>query len=440
LEPQVLVNNMSTLVMLLDGSGALPKRCALSLLQKLSPVGLLTALLGRITVHLDDEDADVRRGVVAVLAHVPTTTLDSYADALLSFVFHPSPSIRVTSLSALAYLSATWTQGHLPDILSTALMDLESSDVRWAALDLLQMNVHRFLIEKDCEGEVPDGGGFYSRQTGTVDPVHGQAETAEIKSTEDNGRDSINSWVLKNESILERGLAASDACNGEDGGVEKMLQEQATKAIRCFTDPDKYVRWKAVSVLSTYPSHLLLQDTLEHLLGCLNQPFPFARIAALMALSRLEEKAGLKKGDDMSVEEHTRAGESFWHFHGEARVVQAMSKRLWDEDYTVRVACLQSLRTVPPDVLGAALIDGMEEGDGDDCIVAKLASQLKGRNFPFSETDGDDGGHYVQQAAGQILETLYEVSSGSLVTEDMVQEVHQMRLRQEKESRGWDAS
>jgi HEAT repeat protein len=427
----VLANNISTLVALLEESDALSRRAALDLLSKLSPVSLLTALLGRIIPHLDDDDADVRRGCVAVLARVPSEALNDHAEVLLSFITHESWPVRVTGLEVFACLSASLIQTHLEDVLLISLNDMDSVSVRWAALDLLQKKVQRFLGGGEGGGEAEVEGGV-------------QEGKSKMGTTEENTRSSRCS----SRSSSRNGSTTIDSHLEES--VEGVILGQATKVVDCFKDSDMFVRWKALSVLGSYPALAVAPELLEALLEALEHPLPSARAAALLALSRLQEgkvvggdrrKGGEEEEEEEEVEE-VEEEERLPLLHQRPRVVHEVCKRVQDDDLAVRWAALHALKALPADALMGAARAEVEEGQGDGWLVAEIARGLRVEG-KASVADADSEMHaYVQQATGRLLEKLHEISGGSLVGEEVLEEVRQMRQRQEEERAGrqgaWD--
>jgi len=437
---QVLANNISTLVALLEESDALSKRCALDLLLKLSPVNLLTALLGRIIPYLDDDDADVRRGCLAVLARVPPEALNEHAEVLLSFITHESWPVRVTGLGAFACLSPALIQTHLEDVLLISLNDMDSVSVRWAALDLLQKKVQQFLVGAEVGGEDGGKGGV-------------EVEKFKITTTEDNARSSRCSSRSSSRNGVSSGCTTIDISGhveeSERESVEEVIMGQATKVVDCFGDYDMFIRWKAVSVLGSYPVLAVTPELLEALLEALENPLPSARATALLALSRLEWKVG---GDERKEEEEEGGEEEVEEveeeerlplLHQRPRVVHEVCKRVRDDNLAVRWAALHALKALPADALVGAAMAEVEEGQGDGWLVAEIARGLRTQEGKASAAGADgEMNAYVQQATGRLLERLHEVSGGSLVGEEVLEEVRQMRQRQVEERAGrqgsWD--
>ena len=281
LDTKVLANSISSIVALLEEEDALSKRCALALFEGL-PMHLVTALLARILPHLEDDDADVRRGVVAVLRQVPSEALDEHAELILAFASHEAWPVRVTGLRAFACLSHALIEAHLDDILTISLADVDSSGVRWTALDVLQ------TLVGGCwgAGESSLDAVLLQQASKVVDLFLDADKTVRWKAASVFGSypaavlveavDVFNSLV----ECLEHSLPGARATTllalarlkepqkgkGEDaaGPVLRLLRPHLVHGVvTCVRDEDMAVRWAALHAIQSLPVEALLAADAE---------------------------------------------------------------------------------------------------------------------------------------------------------------------------------
>lgn len=146
-----------------------------------------------------------------------------------------------------------------------------------------------------------------------------------------------------------------------------------------------------------------------------------------------------EKTQGEEVEREVEREERLPLLHHRPRVVHEVFKRVHDEDLAVRLAALHALQALPTDaLLGSA---GTEvEGQRGEWLVAEIETGLR-----LDKKEGVAGADYemnayVQQARGRLLKRLHEISGGNLVGEKVLEEVRQMRQRQEEERAGQQGS
>lgn len=301
----------------------------------------MTAVLHRIIACLDDPDGDVRRQAIAVLKQVSSEALEGHVELLLSFTSFEKPwPVRMTGLYAFTCLPVGALIVNLDSILSSCLDDEESSSVRFAALDVLKA-----LIEEKL-----------SSSSSSLSPTAAAAGMEEPAG----------------------GRRQDDDDDAERQALESVLLKQAPKVIECFFDiEDRFVRWKAVSVLSSYPPQSIQkapQFITDLVKGLTDFPLPCSRAACLFTLSRLHPSL-------LSVP-----------------VLKAMAGLLHDEENAVRWACCHGLKKVMPAMLGR---------DGDrgevEAIIRKIGSKLSAGSEGEAVEREDV---WVQREASRLIERL----------------------------------
>jgi hypothetical protein len=112
-------------------------------------------------------------------------------------------------------------------------------------------------------------------------------------------------------------------------------------------------------------------------------------------------------------------------------LVHEVIKKIRDEDVAVRWAALHAIQGMPVEALLAADVEDCQD-HGRGWLVAEVVSRVggseTGNGDPAAEAD-----KYVQRKAAQLLESLHETSAGTLVGEEVVEQVRQRRHRLEAE-------
>lgn len=335
----MLSTSIGPIISLLDEPDTLAKRTGLHLLSHLQPRSLLVAIVPRILALLGDKDGEVRRAVVPVLRALPPDALDddAHAAALLAYLGpeQPCPRVRSTALYALTALPPARLAEELDAVLERVLVEEEPSGVRFAALDVLQALLGGARRFGGGGGEEGEGGGD-------------DCPTGADASSSNND---------------------SDSNSNSNSPLRPVLAAQAARVVARFADvDDRFVRWKAQSVVGSFPASLFRErpEALAALVGCLAHEYACTRGAGLLALGRL--------GAGVLTEE----------------AVGAMAARLADAEPAVRWAAAHALKKqlgalcgYPGMAAGVAEEAGRRLGEeGEDVWVQWEAHRLLCRLAP----------------------------------------------------------
>ncbi len=365
---------------LLDENDTLVKRTGLHLLAKLQPPSLLVAIIPRVLALLGDGDAEVRRAVVPVLKALPPDALEDEAHAamLVSFARPEQPDwrVRATALYAMTVLQEARLASELEEVFEQVLVEEEPSGLRFAALDVLQS----LLVAAAQQGEQGEGEkAEEGAECNGDNDKDGPASAAAAAPLDCCGAGGEGQRQQEQQQQQEGNSSCSSSrgnSSRKDSPLAPVLAAQATRVIARFTDvDDRFIRWKAQSVVGSYPAELFTErpEVLSALVGCLQHEYPCTRGAGLLALGRLSPSV-------LSDE-----------------VLGAMAARLKDEEAVVRWASAHALKKQL-----AALCDAAAAG------VAGAVAEEAARRLA---DEGEDA--WVQREAHRLLVRLPENFVGS---------------------------
>jgi hypothetical protein len=377
---QALSTSIGPIISLLDEPDTLTKRTGLHLLSQLQPRTLLVAVLPRVLALLGDNDGEVRRAVLPVLRALPPDALEDEAHAahLLSFtgVEQRDWRVRATALYALMALPAPLLAEELDGVLAQALVEEEPSGLRFAALDVLQSLLRRVGGGGGCGGLIPrtECGGCDEDVDEKEEEEEEEKQPRQHQEKQEQEQEEQQQQQQQQHddgtSPPSASAVANDGGDNDDADDDDALRHlllpvlavQAPRVIARFTDvDDRFVRWKAESVIGSYPPACLRErpEVMAALLRCLEHEYACTRGAGLLALGRLRPEV-------LSEE-----------------ALRAMVVRLKDGEAAVRWACAHALKKQLKAVCGhpevaAAVAEeaGRLLGEGEDVWVQREAHRL----------------------------------------------------------------